>query len=164
MPGGTGFDDAATGSDQIKWPLSTTHLRACFADAGDDQSMASHSEVVLGGHGIAERLQVLVLELDQLFALLTKQVVVLRVPVVMLVDSSAIERHLPQQSRVHQFFQRSVDCRGAGFLVPLPPQLFDQGVRVEVLVLFVDDFEQCLPLLREAFASALQEFGKSFAG
>src|SRR5688572_16461747 len=93
---------------------------AIVAHARDDQAMAGNAEVVLAGHGVADVLQLLAAEFDELVANLAVQVIVLRVAVIVLVHRPAAERHLPQQSRLDQLVKSPVDGWPADSLPVVP--------------------------------------------
>ena len=71
-------------------------LATGFADARDDQPVAGDVKAVLLGHAIAQRNQLVALELDQLVATLAVEMIVLGIAVVVLVDGPAIQLELAQ--------------------------------------------------------------------
>src|SRR5262249_29884005 len=129
--------------------LGVAGLVAVAAHAADDEGVAAGLEVMLGGDVLQGRLDRLRLEFDHLVAALADQVFVLRVAVVVLVDSPLANFNSPQQPGVDQLRESAIDRwpadAQAGGL-----DIADQLVGIEMLVLGEDVLDQFALLLREA--------------
>ena len=118
-----------------------------------------------GRDGGSQLLQLITLELDQAIALFTMQMVVLGITVVVLVDSTPLEVHAPQNPSVDELFKRPINGRSTYAMpVLVTTQLVDQVIRIEVLMTLKDRIEEHLLLLRQPFSTTLQKLGKTLAG
>jgi len=135
---------------------------AAGADAADDQAMAAHAKAMRSGHGVADLDDLIAVELEQLLALLAVEMIVLRIAVVMLIDSPPVEIHLSQDARIDHLGQRAIDGRPTGFFFTgLTDKHVDQLISVEMLVPLEDLLDDHAPLLRHALAAALQKLLES---
>src|ERR1051326_3977220 len=97
-------------SYQIQSRLFAAHLLAAIAaNPADDQPVAVDTESLFPRYLVADAVDLVAVELDELIALLTVQVIVPRIAVVVLVDRAAAEVHLPQEARVNQLRQAAID-------------------------------------------------------
>jgi hypothetical protein len=130
---GCDFSDSL--SDQIQRARASFGPVALLADAMDDQPVSEHSEMMFASHGVADLLEIVAAELDQLVAFLAMQVIVLRVTVVVFVDFASLEIHLTQQPRLDQLGECAIDARSARRLSPTRlAQLREQIVGIEMIV------------------------------
>ena len=91
--------------------------------------------------------------------------IVLGIAVIMFVDRAAAQIHLAQQSRFHEFRQRTIDGGPAhASRSVLPGDFGDQLVGVEMFVPAEDMVHQRLPLLSISLAATLQKLLKSLLG
>ncbi len=90
-------------------------------------------------------------------ALCTVKVVVLRVAVVVLVNTSTVQLETSQESRIDKFFQSAINGRPRYVVgTPFPWELVHQLVGVEMLVVAEDSFNQETPLFGISLPTALQ--------
>lgn len=146
-------------------PCPAPRAGALFANARDDQPVASDAEAMFAGHFVAQFDELLVLEFEQPVALRAVEMVVLRVAVVVFIDGSTVEDELAKEPRIDEFPQRPIDGRPAD--VPLAAaggKLFHELVGVEMLVPRENVIHQGQPLLRHPHAAALQVFHEPIAG
>ena len=86
--------------------------------------------------------QFFALKLEQLFAFGTVKMIVLRIAVIVFVNTSAIEGKLPKQSSVNKLTQRSVNGRSADvsrFAFQWQP--IHQLISIKVIVLLKHTFQ-----------------------
>jgi len=121
--------------------------------------VAGYLKPVLLRHAVAQIEQLVTSEFDQLFTLLAIEMVVLRVPVIVLVHRPASERHLTQQACFHQLAQSSVHRGPADGLIGefFRTHFGNKFFRIEVLVVLEDMFHQQTPLFGNALAATLQK-------
>src|SRR5690349_3010437 len=111
--------------------------------------MPRDAEVVFAGDGVAQGLEFVAREFDELVADLAVEVVVLRIAVVVLVDGPAAERHLAEEPGFDQFVERAVDRGPADFFfVYTAAEAIDQLVGVEMVVTLEDVVDEGATLLR----------------
>jgi hypothetical protein len=130
---------------------------AVFADAGDDEAMARDTKAVLAAKVVAKLLELFVLELEQLVALGAVEMVVLRVAVVVLIDRTAVEDELAEETRIDELAQRAID--GGPAHVPglaARGELLDKLIRVEMLVPRKYVIDKGQTLLGDPHAAALK--------
>jgi hypothetical protein len=84
------------GLDQVQRSFPSAASRTVFADSGHNQAMSRDAKIMLMRHGITNLLEFDTAKFNQFIALLTMQVVVLRITVVVFVDSSPSQGHLSQ--------------------------------------------------------------------
>ena len=140
-------------------------LAAVAAKAGDEEPVAIDVEVVLPGDGIAEALDLVAVELDQLVADLAMEVIVTGVAVLMFVDAASPEGHLADQAGFGQFAEGAVD-RGPAHLA-FGDQLLEmvhQLVGVEVVVMAEDLLDDDPALVGDPFAARLEELHEPIHG
>jgi len=112
-----------------------------------------------------QQLELLIVKLDQPLALLTMQVIVWWIPVVMLVDRSAVQLKAAKQAGVDKLLKRPVDRRARDIIgVALAGQLVDQLIGVKVLMLTEHPLHQKTPLVGVPQPSTLQVFLEPFQG
>ena len=116
---------------------------------------------MFAGDRVANLLQLLAGKLDQLVALLTVKMIVLRVAVIVLINGPARQIHFPQQPRLDHLGQRPVDGRPADLaMIDNLGQIGEQLVSVEMLMPQRDLLDDDPPLDRHSLSAALQELGE----
>lgn len=141
--------------------LSMPGAAAFFANAGNDQSMAGHSERMLSTDRFAELLKFAALKLDQLITHRAMQMVMLRIAIIVLINGPATEIHATQQAGVDQFVERSINGRSAHLrALGLGSEVDNQLFRVEMVVALKNVIDKNPPLLGDSFAFALQKLRK----
>ncbi len=124
--------------------------------------MAGDAEVVVGGNRLTESLEFFTLEFDQFIANGAVQMIVLRVAVIVFVDRSAAKVHPPQEPRIDQFVECSVNGGPANLAaLRLLGQVENQFLGIKVVVALENEVDQDLPLLSDPLAFALQEFAEA---
>ena len=119
--------------------------------------MPNRTEAMLFCHLGNQQFELLVVKLDQHLALLAMQMIVRWVPVIKLVDRSAIELKAAEQACVDKFLERPVDRRTRDIIgVALAGQLVDQLIGVKVLMLTEYPLHQKTPLVGVPQPSTLQ--------
>jgi hypothetical protein len=112
---------------------------------------------MLAGNCISQLLQFFAAKLNQLIAFLAMQMIVLGISVVVLVDGSSPEIHLPQQSGVDEFPKCAIDRGTTHTRLPRQPShLINQVIRIEMLMSAEDVVHQNTSLLRDAFTPTLE--------
>src|SRR5207248_4705818 len=119
-------------------------LRTC---ATHDQRMSGRLKLMLRTHLAELCVDRWILELDDPPALLTDQMLVLRVAVIVLEEGPRAELQPPQHAGVHELVERPVDGRAADAQSRLL-EVLDQDVRVEVVVLGEDVADEVALLAR----------------
>jgi hypothetical protein len=136
---------------------------ALGADAGDDQAMARHAELMLSSYGLAQPQQLIAGEFEQLVALGALEMIVLRIAVIVFVHGPAAENHFPQQAGFDHFGQRAVNRRPAHFAGSRgAAQVQEQLIGVEMLVPPGNLFDEDAALLGNSLAARLQKFLEPF--
>lgn len=120
-----------------------TTLRTLFgafvAGALDNKTMIASPKSVLLCNGIPNLQNIGTRELDQLPAFSAIQMIVLRVTVVMLVDTSSVQFESIQQTSIGKFSQRSVYRRPGNVVgFPLGRKVLHQLIRVKMLMTIED--------------------------
>ena len=124
--------------------------------------MAAELELVLRRHLADGRFDVRMLELDEPLALFAKQVLVLRIAVVVIVIGVGAKFEFAKQSGVNQFREGSI-YGGPADIEPGRLQVSNQLFRREMVVLGEDELNQVALLPRESLrpgpaAEILAEF------
>ena len=121
-------------SNQIQPPFSRPSSIAINANAADDQRVAVELELVLRRHFADGCFDVGMLKFDQPLALLAKQVLVLRIAVVVIVISVRAEFEFAEQAGVDEFRQGAIHS-GPADVEPGRLQVANQLFRRKVMVL-----------------------------
>ena len=148
--------------NQVERRLATVAAAATLeADASHREPVTVDTEIVFAGYRFSNGGQLLAVKLDQLVANLAVEVIVLRVAVIVFVNSAAPQVQLPQQACLHEFLKRTIDGCPGGLSLALVGQTVDEFVCVEVIVPLEDVLDQRLPWLGNPLAPALQVFLES---
>lgn len=125
--------------------------------------MATDPKIVLSSHGVSQIQKLLALEFDQFPTLRAVEVVVLRVSVIVLVNSSSVELERAKKSGVDKFLESPIDGGTADVVrLAFPGKLIDQCIGIKVIMLAEDVLHQELALLGLPKTSALKIFFKAF--
>ena len=109
--------------------------------------MSRHAEAMLAANRVSQPLQLVALELDERVANRAVQMVVLRIPIVVLVDRPPAQIHPSQQARLDQFVQRAINRRPTDLLSQVEPrQIGDQLIGVKVVVPLENKIDERPPL------------------
>lgn len=134
---------------------------AIVADSGDDHPVSRDAEAMFVGHRLADRLQLVCLELNQLIANLAIQMIVLRVSIIVLVYGPAAKGHFAEQPGLDQFIQSAVNGGPADAVAVVPlGEAVDQLVGIKMIVPLENMIHQGTSLLGNPLPTDLQIFLK----
>lgn len=140
-------------------------LAAIAAEAADEEAMAEDLEVVLAGDRIANALDLVAVELDQLVTDFAVQMVVTGIAVFVLVDASPAQGHLADQAGLGQLAEGAVDRRAAHLaLGDQLLQMVHQLVGVEVVVMAEDLLDDEAALLSDPLPPRLEKLHEPILG
>src|SRR5689334_4440363 len=87
--------------------------------------------------------------------------IVLRIPVIMLVDRPATQDHLVQQARIHHFGKRPIDSRPTDLAsIGIVTQIQQQLICIKMLMPAGNLLDNNSPLLRNSLSLGLQKLLK----
>jgi hypothetical protein len=119
--------------------------------------MVVDPETMFRTHAIDQFSEQIALKLNQAATLGAVQMIMLRIPIIVLIDSAAVELETVQKTRIDEFFERPVNSRLADvILMTLAGKVLNQRVSVKVLVPRENLLDEKSSLLRLAQATALQ--------
>ena len=105
------------------------------------------------------------MKLDETSTLGAVQVIVLRIPIVVLVDTAAFEFELAQQTGVDKLGKRSINRRAADMAgLTFGRQSIHQLVGIKMFMVAEDQLQQHLTLLRTSHAAALKIIAEPLLG
>jgi hypothetical protein len=102
------FDNRSARLDEVLATALILATAAIVADTLNDQAMAADSETMLPRDLVTQLRELLRLELKELVASHAVEMVVRWITIVVFIDATTVELKAAQQTRVHEFFERTV--------------------------------------------------------